>query len=765
MAETIYELFQKYAESVGPALEEDRYFQYLYESIQAADKTIEQKSQVLHKVVDEAWLSTVEDSLDAINTIIDKPRRTLTRAEELVPVSLAKKITADSVRHLSMNTQFINSNEAGEIQPSKVLNVTNEDSYDLYENRFIYHLIQRLVTFIDKRTDVIFWSTGDETRNVMQFETRVDDAYEQIEYKVEMKITNRQSFAENDADNMSVFMRIDRVRRLVMAMRTSSFCSLMAGCAKVRSPIQRTNLMMKDPDYRKCYALWQFLERYDEVGYSIVEQDRAYEIDEEYLIQLYTQMITAYSLFKTLTGEDKRDVDRVIDEKRKFHKPKFIKKIREEFVENKDMEDVEVRRIFLEEVTQAQLDAEAALAAEQETTAQLMDQLEDLNRQMEKARVMREDAEAALQIAEMQKNEAVEASQKAREDAQKAIDDAAQRIAQESRNAAQRIAEAQSLQKAAETERDDANGAKVAAESLKFAAEQRAAEAEEAMQLAVAASERAVRECDEKIAEAKNAADARADEAVRAAEARAEAAESSASARALQAEDQAAARISAAEQAAAEKVAAALAAQQAAEALQADAEKASAEALNARQLAEEASRQAEANQHAAELRSAEDNQARSAAESARSEMEAEKNAAISAMEAAREEAAQAMQEAERILAEAQSIRTEAEDRIAESKEAMNKAGAMMSEAQQLSRESKQTAEDALRAQAAAEKAEKKALSRLEKETRARIRAQEKAKEGTLSKYLADLLSGRGAQNKRAPEKPEEQAPEEDNKEE
>ena len=43
----------------------------------------------------------------------------------------------------------------------------------------------------------------------------------------------------------------------------------------VYSPIQRTNLMMKDPDYRTCYKLWQFIENYDEVGYTIEEQDSA----------------------------------------------------------------------------------------------------------------------------------------------------------------------------------------------------------------------------------------------------------------------------------------------------------------------------------------------------------------------------------------------------------------------------------------------------------------------------------------------------------
>ena len=90
-------------------------------------------------------------------------------------------------------------------------------------------------------------------------ETKVDDAYEQISYKIEMSIKNKQSLVESDADNMDVFKRIDRVRRLSKVLRTSAFCEIMDGCAKVTSPIQRTNLMMKDPDYRTCYKLWQLV--------------------------------------------------------------------------------------------------------------------------------------------------------------------------------------------------------------------------------------------------------------------------------------------------------------------------------------------------------------------------------------------------------------------------------------------------------------------------------------------------------------------------
>lgn len=383
MAKTMEELYLKYVNQVARGLEDDRYFQYLFEMVRAGTNTLQQKNRVFHKVVDEQWLTVIEESLDAINQIIDKPRRFVTTEEEVVPVALAKKITADSVRHLSMNTQFIASDEGGDIQPTRVLNVSTAETYDLYENRFIYHLIQRLVTFIDKRTDVIFWSTGDETQNMVSMESKVDDAYEVIEYKMEMTVKNRQSFAENDSDNMKVFMRIDRVRRMVMALKNSSFCDIMAGCAKVRSPIQRTNLIMKDPDYRTCYKLWQFLESYDDVGYTIVEQDRALEFDEEYLIQLYTNLITNYAVFKSLLDVDRRTLDEeTLAKKRKVIKPKFIKQIKEEIVEDYNIPDVEIRKVIIEEVTQAQLDAEAALEEEKKRTAQLQTALEETEGQL-----------------------------------------------------------------------------------------------------------------------------------------------------------------------------------------------------------------------------------------------------------------------------------------------------------------------------------------------------------------------------------------------
>lgn len=374
MSETIQDLYTSFSEQMEPIQEDSRYFRYLFEMAQASGTTIEQQREELVKVVDEEWISMIEDSLDAINTIIEKPRRFITTEEEVVPVSLAKKISADSVRHLSQNTQFLAPSDDGGVHPTRILNVNTVETYDLYENRFIYHLIQRLLTFVDKRTDVIFWSTGNEIRNRFKMHSKIDDAYEEIEYNVEMTVKNRQSFAENDADNMDVFMRIDRVRRLVMALRGASFCQIMSGCSAVRSPIQRTNLIMKDPNYRKCYQLWQFMERYDKVGYNIDVQQQSLAFDDEYMVQMYTNLINNYAVFKSLT-DDERNLQELESVHPEPVAPKFIKEIKEEQVDSPDLPDVEVRRVFVEEVTQAQLDAEQALAEAREQIEELQGQV------------------------------------------------------------------------------------------------------------------------------------------------------------------------------------------------------------------------------------------------------------------------------------------------------------------------------------------------------------------------------------------------------
>ncbi len=505
-------MYDSFSTQMEPIQEDDRYFRYLYEMAQASDTTLEQKREELVKVVDEEWIKVIEDSLDAINTIIEKPRRFITTEEEVVPISLAKKISADSVRHLSQNTQFLAPSDDGEIHPTKILNVNMAETYDLYENRFVYHLIQRLLTFVDKRTDVIFWSTGNEIRNRFTMHSKIGDAYEEIEYNVEMTVKDRQSFAENDADNIDTFMRIDRVRRLVMALRNASFCQIMQGCATVRSPIQRTNLIMKDPNYRKCYQLWQFMERYDKVGYNIEVKDSAMAFDDEYMVQMYTNLINNYTVFKSLISDD-RNLTELASQQHEPVQPKFIKEIKEEFVDNCDIPDVEVRKVFVEEVTQAQLDAEAALEEERKKTEELESQLKAWKVQVHALEDERDSLSDALDEAKAREEGLTQRAQLAESDLEEARDSLAD--VEEGKRAAEAEAAKARADAATEVERmkiETANEVQAAMDEATETVSAAKAEAEEAVQAAKNDADSRIKAATEKadaqVAQARQKADA-----------------------------------------------------------------------------------------------------------------------------------------------------------------------------------------------------------------------------------------------------------------
>ena len=531
MSDTIQDLYSSFSEQMEPIQEDDRYFRYLFELAQASDTTIEQRREELEKVVDEEWLNVIEETLPSINAIIEKPRRFITTEEEVVPVSLARKISADSVRHLAQNTQFLASSDDGGIHPTRILNVSTRETYDLYENRFVYHLIKRLLAFVDKRTDVIFWSTGNEICNRFKMHSKIDDAYEEIEYTVELAVKNRQSFAENDADNVGTFMRIDRVRRLVMSLGKSSFCQLMNGCASVHSPIQRTNLMIKDPDYRACYKLWQFMERYDEVGYTINVHDSQMAVDDEYMIQMYTNLINNYTVFKSL-GVDDRDLDELEGADREPVRPKFVKELKEELVADPDLPDVEIRRVFVEEVTQAQLDAEAALEAERAQGEELRARLEamqaEVNALTDERDLARREAAEACDAEGAARAEAAAAVEAARAEADEKVAgaraEANTQVAEAQASAAAQVAEARAAADAQVAEAQasaadeiaearDAAAAEVAA--AQAAADEQVAAAQADAEASVAAAqdearckvEEAQAACDQRLASEKAQAD------------------------------------------------------------------------------------------------------------------------------------------------------------------------------------------------------------------------------------------------------------------
>ena len=109
---------------------------------QRVDKFISKTQSTLKVDIDKSkitrdveWIDMMNFTVPYIDNIFRSPNRFIVNEEEIVKVEQAKKITVETIKHLSKNTNFIQKidEKTGDVTPSKLLNVRKEETYDTYE--------------------------------------------------------------------------------------------------------------------------------------------------------------------------------------------------------------------------------------------------------------------------------------------------------------------------------------------------------------------------------------------------------------------------------------------------------------------------------------------------------------------------------------------------------------------------------------------------------------------------------------------------------
>ncbi len=351
------ELYGDYKNSMLPLFEqEDAFFGQMLETMERGKHEMSLFSRYFEKKIDMRWVDAIEECIIPLDTIVRNPRKFIVQEEEIVPIERAKKITAESVRHLAQHTNMIARVDDDRVTPSEILNVFREESYEIYENRFIFTLLRNLRHFIEARYKVLANLAEDENMSSLKMVSEVPNGDEIINYKLEIstKYSGRRRGGENNKTqdfNADAFTRIERIKHIVDGFCSSSFMRDLQSCTPVRPPIMRTNVIQKDTNFRACLNLWQFISAYNEVGYEIIAKESDSPVDDNYKNDLYKVAVFNYLLLgKNTKAEEEFEAAQL--KKRKL-KPKFVKRLAEEMVLNYDMEEVEIRRIFVDELKRA----------------------------------------------------------------------------------------------------------------------------------------------------------------------------------------------------------------------------------------------------------------------------------------------------------------------------------------------------------------------------------------------------------------------------
>lgn len=334
----INKLYKRFKNTMMRALKRDSFYEEFSRVLSGGKHVYSQQHTELIKRVDKDWVHAFYGALAAIETITKNPRRVIKTESQVVPVELARKTTAESVKHLASHTHYINRIDERGVIPSKILNISNEESLDTYENRFVNTLINRMNMFLAKRLDVIGDSIGNEFVGLLSVDSDFTDNHEQVLYKLDMRISQDAMFFADGAESNNLLQMLRTIREYVNGFRHSDFMRALKNTVVVRSPVVRTNLLVKEPNYRKCYELWNFIDKYDKVGYTIKSSDTKPDFTPEFLTEINAALMMHYVMLKQQI-ESMRKLAEQQRSRVRTKKPRFLKRFEDVLADSRDLDD------------------------------------------------------------------------------------------------------------------------------------------------------------------------------------------------------------------------------------------------------------------------------------------------------------------------------------------------------------------------------------------------------------------------------------------
>lgn len=373
-------IYTKYVAKVMKTMASTDFYNYFMDTVGTGENAFQFSNRRLIKKVDEKWVVAIEKCMDAFQNVVKKPRNFIREDAEVVNVSIAKQAGADVVRHLTTHGNLIDSldDEKG-VRPNRLMNKFKEDSWDTYENKFVYTLLEHTYEFVSRRYEALLLNKEDETGAFLKMGSDASSYSERIRVHMDIRINQKETFLD---DNDNIFNRIARLYKNLELLMQTPFATQVSKYGRVKNPIVKTNAIRKHPDFKACYKLWQFLYAYTAVGYEIKIVEQASKIDEAFEQDIYYSMMVNYTILKNyLETEEEREIDLNRKIRKRKLKPQYIREFIEEFVKNYDLPEVETRKILIEEISRAQL-----LREEEQERQKLLAERERRLREMKKAK-------------------------------------------------------------------------------------------------------------------------------------------------------------------------------------------------------------------------------------------------------------------------------------------------------------------------------------------------------------------------------------------
>ncbi len=260
------------------------------------------------------WMNVFEELLPYVEKILRNPKRFITTEEEIVKIESAKKVGIETVKHLAKHTNFIQDidEQTGDVIPSKLLNVLKEETFNTYENRFIYTLIHRMYDFIRKRLEKLNRNPKLKDNKQIQYTSSTNVGQEKVNISINLNTALDTKIPMEKNFDQRLKSIQDTINDLTF---TEVYKSLeKEGVPLVTPPIKKTNVILKNVNFQYAMNLWDYIAQNMNPKDGAKKQNRDYMDNGELKKLIDESFLLDYLTICTL-NEDEKEVPKEAKER------------------------------------------------------------------------------------------------------------------------------------------------------------------------------------------------------------------------------------------------------------------------------------------------------------------------------------------------------------------------------------------------------------------------------------------------------------------
>ena len=267
------------------------------------------------KVKEFGWIEMMAFTIPYLDNILRKPNRFIVNEEEIVKIEQAKKVSVETIKHLSKNTNFIQTvdKETGDVTPSKLLNVRKEETYNTYENRLVFTLIQNMNRFIKKKKENLTKispesenNTEEKDNKMLEYSATSTVEDEQIEVNLSLNSKLVPNSGKDTEELSTIIEQIDEIEKKIQGLQSTEVYKTLAKehVLEVREPVKKTNVILKNVNFQYAMKLWDYLRDNFEDKATSTEEQKDYMDNGNLKKMVDETFLLHYLTMKTLDNDD-----------------------------------------------------------------------------------------------------------------------------------------------------------------------------------------------------------------------------------------------------------------------------------------------------------------------------------------------------------------------------------------------------------------------------------------------------------------------------